>query len=236
MHTLSIVPRILAIVTLAVALLAHAGSARAMTDPLEPFNRAMFTFNDAVLDYVVAPVGGLAQAWLSPDVRHAAGNMYANLSEPEFIATNLLQGHFNDARISLERVMVNTTLGIGGVYDRATEFGLTTPQPEPGEAMCSLGVPAGAYLVLPLVGPANVNSTLVLSSLWVGHLYVIGLISTTLLAVDMAIDVTVGAALLRHSVDPIDTESHDPYTVQRYEYFQYIESACTPNPAVRPVS
>ena len=220
---------------LALGLAAWPGAARAMSDPLERFNRAMFAFNDAVLDYVVTPLGGFAERWVSPDVREAGRNMYANLSEPEFVVTNLLQGNFREARISLERIAVNTTLGVAGVYDRATEMGLTTPQPEPGEAMCGLGIPAGAYLVLPLVGPANVNSTLVLSGLWVGHLYVIGLISTTLLYADIAVDVTVGAALLRHSVDPVDVQSSDPYNVQRYEYFDYIENACTARPPVRPM-
>jgi phospholipid-binding lipoprotein MlaA len=225
----------IALATFASGLIAWSGGARAMSDPLEPFNRAMFAFNDALLDYVVTPVGGVADRWLSPSVREAGRNMYANLSEPEFLVTNLLQGNFREARISLERVAVNTTWGIAGVYDRATEMGLVTPQPEPGEAMCGLGVPPGAYLVLPIVGPANVNSTAVLTGLWVGHLYVIGLISTTLLYADIAVDVTVGAALLRHSVDPVDAVSTDPYNVQRYEYSEYIDNACTPHPAARPM-
>jgi ABC-type transporter lipoprotein component MlaA len=89
--------------------------------------------------------------------------------------------------------------------------------------------------VLPIVGPANVNSTIVLTGLWVGHLYVIGLISTTLLYADIAVDVAVGAALLRHSVDPVDAVSTDPYNVQRFEYSEYIDNACTARPAVRPM-
>jgi phospholipid-binding lipoprotein MlaA len=235
MHRSPIASGTLAALSLGLGLIAWPGSARAISDPLEPFNRAMFAFNDAVLDYVVTPVGGLAERWLSPAVRQAGRNMYANLSEPEFIVTNLLQGNFREARISLERVAVNTTLGIGGIFDRATELGFTTPQPEPGEAMCRLGVPPGSYLVLPLVGSANVNSTAVLTTLWAGHLYVIGLISTALLYADIAIDVTIGAAMLRHSADPIDAESSDPYNVQRYEYYEYIDNACTPRPEVRPI-
>jgi phospholipid-binding lipoprotein MlaA len=235
MHRSPIVSGALAALAFGLGLVAWSGSARAMSDPLEPFNRAMFVFNDVLLDYVVTPMGNVAETWLSPDVRQAGRNMYANLSEPEFIVTNLLQGNVREARISLERVAVNTIWGIAGVYDRATEIGLITPRPEPGEAMCGLGVPAGAYLVLPIVGPANVNSTIVLTGLWVGHLYVIGLISTTLLYADIAVDVAVGAALLRHSVDPVDAVSTDPYNVQRFEYSEYIDNACTARPAVRPM-
>jgi phospholipid-binding lipoprotein MlaA len=217
------------------ALIAYCGSARAMTDLLEPINRAMFRFNDAVLDHVVTPAGDLAAKWLSPDVRNAARNMYANLSESEFIATNLLQGNFSAAGISLERMAINTTVGVVGVYDRATEFGITTSQPEFSEAVCSLGVPAGPYLVVPLVGPANVNSTIVLAGFWVADMYVLGLISSTLVAADIVLDTSVTAALLRHSVDPIDAKSTDPYEVQRREYFEYIEHSCIGNQAVRPV-
>lgn len=222
------------IAALAVSLLWRVGPAYAIADPLEPFNRAMFTLNTAVLDYVITPVGEISQAWLPVGVRQAAGRFYANLSEPEFIATNLLEGNFDDARISMQRLAVNSTLGIGGLFDPATGYGWVSRQPEFTEAVCSLGVPAGAYLVLPLVGSTNVNSTVFLSSLWVGHLYVLALVSNWLMAAELAIDVAVAAALLRHAANPNDPVSSDPYHVQRHEYDVFVESACTPHPAVRP--
>jgi phospholipid-binding lipoprotein MlaA len=235
MHRPSMASRAIARMSLAVALMAYAHNARAMTDPLESFNRAMFTLNDAVIDYVVTPVGQLAQGWLSPGTRLAASNIYTNLSEPEFIVTNLMQGRFSDARVSLERVVVNTTLGIGGVFDPATRMGLVGSQPEFSEAVCSLGVPAGPYLVVPLVGSANVGSAIALGSFMLSEIYLLSLVSTTLVAADVVIDTSVAAALLRHSVDAIGTTGKDPYQVQRAEYFQYIEDSCSQHQKPKPV-
>ncbi len=221
-------------VALVVALLSQPGPAHAILDPLEPFNRAMFALNTSVLDYVITPVGDTAAAWLPVELRKAARRFYTNLSEPEFIATNLLEGQFDDARISAQRLLVNSTLGIGGLFDPATGYGLVSRQPEFTEAVCNLGIPPGPYLVLPLVGSTNVNSTIFLSSLWVGHLYVLALFSNWVLAAELVIDVAVAAAVLRHAADAIDPVSSDPYHVQRHQYDVFVESACSPNPAVRP--
>ena len=86
---------------------------------------------------------------------------------------------------------------------------------------------AGAYLVVPLVGPTNLNSTAVLGALWVGELYVLSMASNVLVAADVVIDTAVGAAMLRHSVDPMNAGGADPYKVQRSQYSQYIATACT---------
>lgn len=102
-----------------ILLSAYSNRAHAISDPIEPFNRAMFVFNDFLLDYVVDPVAGVAQTWLPLGVRQAASNMYLNVSEPEFIATNLLQGNFADSFVSLERVLVNSTIGVAGIFDPA---------------------------------------------------------------------------------------------------------------------
>jgi len=231
----SMASRAAATLSLAAALIAYAHNARAMTDPLETFNRVMFSFNDAVIDYVVTPIGQFAQGWLSPGTRRAASNIYTNLSEPEFIVTNLMQGRFSDAGISLQRVVVNTTLGIGGVFDPATQMGLVGSQPEFSEAVCSLGVPAGPYLVVPLVGQANVGSAIALSAFMASEIYLLSLVSTALVAADVVIDTSVAAALLRHSVDTIGTTGNDPYQAQRAEYFRYIEESCSQHQKPRPV-
>ena len=216
------------------ALVACPGRAWAVSDPLEPLNRAVFRLNDAMLDHVIYPLGVLARTWVSPHAREAAHNVYNNLSETEFILTNLLQGDLRNASLSVGRFAVNSTVGIGGLYDPATRLGLVAREPEFSEAVCSLGVRAGAYLVVPLVGPTNLNSTAVLGALWVGELYLLSMASNVLVAADVVIDTAVGAAMLRHSVDPIDAGGADPYKVQRSQYSQYIATACTTPPSVRP--
>jgi phospholipid-binding lipoprotein MlaA len=224
--------RMLAAIALAAPVLAYPERTWAVSDPLEPFNRAMFRFNDAVLDNLIYPLGGLAQTWVTPHARQAATNVYNNLSETEFIITNLLQGNFTDARVALERFAVNSTVGLAGLYDPATSWGLVTREPEFSEAVCSLGIPSGAYLVAPLVGPTNVNAAAALAGLYVGHLYVLALVSSTLVTIDIVVDATVGTAMLRHSVDPVDPVSTDPYNVQRYQYAEYIETACAAHPTL----
>lgn len=218
--------RLVAIAMVAL-LFACPGRAWAVSDPLEPLNRAVFQFNDAMLDYVIYPLGGLAKTWVSPHARDAARNVYNNLSETEFILTNLLQGDLKNASMSVGRFAVNSTVGIGGLYDPATRMGIVARSPEFSEAVCSLGVKAGAYLVVPLVGPTNLNSTAVLGVLWLGELYVLSMASNILVAADVVIDTAVGAAMLRHSVDPIDARNADPYNVQRAQYSQFIATACT---------
>lgn len=186
----------------------------------------MFQFNNWFVDYVMHPVGNWGSANLPDGVRHAARNMYSNLSEPEFILTNLFQGQFADAGIATGRVLVNTVVGIGGIYDPATRWGIVSRQPEFSESVCNLGVPAGDYLVVPLVGPGNTNAGIVLAGFMVGHIYLISLISPWLAAADAAADTVVGAAMLRHSDETVGGAHTDPYTVQRREYFEYLSQPC----------
>ncbi len=217
---------------LAVLLSLASASARAMTDPFEPLNRAAFAFNNAFVDHVVEPLGMLGQTYLPPGIRQAARNVYSNLSEPEFILTNLFQGQFADAGIATGRIVVNTIVGIGGLYDPATRWGLVSRQPEFTEAVCSLGIPAGAYLQVPLVGPANVNSAFVLGGFMATEIYVLSLVSTWLAAADVVIDTAVAAALLRYSTETVGPDG-DAYATQRQAYFEYIETSCTLRPAAR---
>ena len=214
------------LVALAVLVVFAAGPARAAGDPLESFNRAMFAFNNALLNYVVDPIAGYAQTSVSPRMREASHNFYENLSEWEFIVTNLLQGNYADFRVSVQRLAINTTVGIGGLFDPATGMGLYRRDTEWGEAICSFGVPPGPYLVLPAVGPANVTSFGVIAVVFVGGYYLLGQVATWLVVFDAVTDVATGAASLRHVADRPDAVSHDPYIVQRQEYLEYLEHGC----------
>ncbi len=218
--------RALAVAALVVTTLLSCGGAHSAQDPLERFNRAMFTFNNAVLDHVVDPVASFADTSVSPELRQTGRNFYNNLNEWEFIVTNLLQGNYADFRVSAERLAINTTLGVGGLFDPASRFGLTRRETEFGEAVCSFGVPPGAYLVLPLAGPANTTSFGVIAVVFVGGYVALGQIATWLVVFDAVTDVATGAASLRHVADRPDTVSRDPYVAQRSEYLAYLQHGC----------
>lgn len=213
------------LVTLAIMLMLTTGQAHAAYDPLEAFNRAMFRFNNALLEYVVDPIATFGDVSLSPRFRQASYNVYNNLSEWEFIFTNLLQGNYADSAVSVQRLAINTTLGIGGVFDPATDMGLLRRETEWGEAVCSFGIPPGPYLVLPAVGPANLTSFGAIAGVYIGGYYVLGQIATWLVVVDAVTDVMVGAASLRHVADRPAIIT-DPYVVQRQDYLEYLRNGC----------
>lgn len=210
------------------ALLAiSARTAQAADDPLEAFNRAMFTFNNGLLNNVVDPLRGFTHASIAPEVRQISHNFYSNMSDWEFVVTNFLKGNYADSGTSLERMAINTTVGIGGLFDPATRWGVTpNNHPEWGEAICSFGLPPGSYLVLPAIGPANTNSFGVIVVVFIGGYYLLGQIATWLVVVDVITDIGVGAASLRHVADRPDFASHDPYVIQRQDYLDYLRNGC----------
>ncbi len=121
--------------------------------------------------------------------------------------------------------MINSTVGIAGLFDVATPLGLARQTGDFGEAMCAAGVPPGPYVVLPLVGPANVNSAGLLAGGVAVEVYLLSFISTTLAFADFVfIDVGGSAAALRYATDI--PPGADGYSVQRGEYEGYIKAAC----------
>lgn len=125
------------------------------SDPLENFNRSIFGFNEELDIWVLKPV---AQGWdfVSPrPVQHAIENFYDNLLFPIRFVNLLLQGNLDPAALTLSRFCVNTTLGIGGLFDVASALDLERHQADFGQTLGIWGVPPGPYLILPLWGPSN---------------------------------------------------------------------------------
>jgi phospholipid-binding lipoprotein MlaA len=186
----------------------------------------MFAFNNAVAGTVIAPVSAALSTSIPPPVIQAGRNIYANLTEPEFIVTNLFAGNHADAGLSASRFLVNSTLGIGGLFDPATGLGLVPRETEFGESLCAAGVPAGPYLVLPFIGPTNVASAGLLTGFFAVEWYALSLISTLLATADLVVDIGASAASLRHAADLPDLTRQDPYQRQRSDYLQYLNNGC----------
>ncbi len=145
---------LLAAVWVAAALPSRADS-DPVSDPLERMNRGIFWFNDGLDRYFLEPV---AKGWdfVMPDaVQRSLRNVYDNARFPVNFANNVLQVKPNGAASELFRFLINTSVGLGGLFDPATALGLTAHREDFGQTLGRWGVPQGPYLVLPLLGPSN---------------------------------------------------------------------------------
>ncbi|WP_419187154.1 VacJ family lipoprotein [Cupriavidus necator] len=124
-------------------------------DPLEPMNRAVYTVNDKLDEYVATPVAKGYKAVTPEPARTAVTNFFSNLADVGNFANNLLQGKGVDAAETFMRVAMNSVLGIGGLIDIATPAGLQKHSQDFGLTLGTWGVPSGPYLVLPLFGPSS---------------------------------------------------------------------------------
>jgi len=132
-----------------------ATQAESTGDPLEPFNRAVYQFNDAFDTYLLAPVAR-GYRWLLPRViRDRVSSFFSNLREPMNVMNDLLQGKPYDALTDTGRLLANSTIGILGLWDVATPLGLPKHDEDFGQTLAVWGVPDGPYLVLPFLGPSN---------------------------------------------------------------------------------
>jgi phospholipid-binding lipoprotein MlaA len=136
-----------------------AGSERSPHDPWEPFNRSVFEFNEGLDTYLLKPVVAGYRFVLPEFVRDGIYNFFSNYSDIYTALYNLLQGKPDYAFNDLMRVVVNTTMGLGGLIDLATPGGLEKHKEDWGQTLGVWGVPSGPYVVLPFFGPSNVRDT-----------------------------------------------------------------------------
>ncbi len=124
-------------------------------DPLEPLNRGIYGFNDAIDKAVIKPVAtGYKEAMPSP-VRTAVGNFFSNLDDVLVVFNDLLQFKLDQAASDFSRLTWNTTAGVGGLIDIGTSFDLPKHNEDFGQTLGHWGVASGPYLVLPFFGPST---------------------------------------------------------------------------------
>lgn len=131
-------------------------------DPFEPLNRAVMQFNDGVDAVALKPAATAYRAALPPLVRTGVSNFFSNLSDPWSSVNSALQFKFHDAAENIIRFGINTVFGLAGVLDIASEFNIERHREDFGQTLGRWGVPAGPYLVLPLLGPSTVRDTVAL--------------------------------------------------------------------------
>jgi phospholipid-binding lipoprotein MlaA len=126
-------------------------------DPLEPFNRAVFAFNDDLDRALIKPVAGWYQEYTPMPVRRSIGNFFRNLLEPTTVINDLLQGKFEQALSDTGRFVANTTFGVLGLFDVATFMGMERHVEDFGQTFAVWGAGSGPYIVLPFIGPSNLR-------------------------------------------------------------------------------
>ncbi|MGD8326514.1 MAG: VacJ family lipoprotein [Sphingomonadales bacterium] len=128
-------------------------------DPFEKFNRATFNFNRVVEHVMLRPTAKVYNAVLPPPIRNGVRNALDNLKGPVVFTNDLLQGEGKRAGTSLGRFVVNTTIGIGGIFDPATGIGLGAHEEDFGQTLAVWGVEEGAYIELPFLGPSTLRDS-----------------------------------------------------------------------------
>ncbi len=127
-------------------------------DPFESINRPLWTFTwDYADKYVAKPASNAYVEYVPSDLRSGMHNMALNLNEPSAIINNLLQTKFSDAAKSAGRFLLNSTIGLLGFFDPASDFGWSRKQEEFGEVLGTYGVGDGPFLIFPGLGPTSVR-------------------------------------------------------------------------------
>ncbi len=129
-------------------------------DPLEPLNRGIFVFNQAIDEMLLKPISRIYIAIMPDGARNAVSNVINNLKSPITLANDLLQGDLDRAQTTIARFTVNTIIGFGGMADVAADLGTPRHSEDFGQTAATYGIGGGPYLMLPLLGPSNFRDAL----------------------------------------------------------------------------
>lgn len=190
-------------------------------DPLEPFNRAMFTINDRFYFYLLKPAA-TGYAFVMPEpVRVSVKRFFANLETPIRAVNALAQGKLRRAGTETARLCINTTIGVAGLFDPAMKrFNLSPVREDTNQTLGRWGVGPGWYIVLPLLGPSSVRGmaglagdTLLNPLSWAG-------IKTWERLATVATDRVNGTSLRLGDYEDLKKAALDPYIALRNAYQQ----------------
>ena len=131
-------------------------------DPWEGYNRAIFAFNDRLDKAVLEPAANVSDTVAPLPVKVGLGNFFGNLNDIWTGINNLLQGKGGDGASDAARVLINTTVGIFGVFDIASEMGIEKHDEDLGQTFAVWGASSGPYFVVPFFGPKTIRSTVAL--------------------------------------------------------------------------
>jgi phospholipid-binding lipoprotein MlaA len=180
-------------------------------DPFESVNRVTSDFNRAIRDGIVDPLVDGYQYVTPQPVQETISNVFSNLTEPVTAVSSMIQGDTDNAGTATKRFLINSTIGLGGAYDRALDMGYAQRREDLGQAFGAQGVESGPHIVLPILGPSNFRDL-------TGDVLT-GLASPLPLAAQAA-GSTVEYSNNQDTIQSIGTGAIDPYVAEREAYEQ----------------
>lgn len=139
---------------------AHTPNQPKVDDPWESMNRVIFSFDDALDEYFLKPAAELYNKIMPKPLNRGVHNIYENVSNVQNIGNDLLQGNFYQATSDTWRLFINTTAGLGGTFDVASDIGLYQNDEDFGLTLARWGYTESRYVVLPFFGPSTIRDTI----------------------------------------------------------------------------
>jgi len=132
-----------------------------ISDPIQPYNRAIFDFNDDTYRYVMKPISTGYKKAFPKKVRISIRNFFLNIKMPVRFVNCLLQGKIEGASTEMARFIINTTIGLGGIFDPAkSQFHLERQDEDFGQTLAKYKLKSGPYIEWPFLGPSTVRDTI----------------------------------------------------------------------------
>jgi len=192
---------------------------RSAADPWEPLNRGIYAFNDGLDTITLKPIAKGYKAVTPSFLRTAVANFFANLGTPLVMVNNLLQGKGWDALSDTARLVMNSTVGIGGLFDVATPSGLEKHNEDFGQTLAKWGIKDGPFVMVPLLGPFTLRDVFAVPvNVFLNPLYYYDNASVRdklyiLQAIQQRARLLAGESTIEGS--------HDPYLTIRESYLQH---------------
>lgn len=133
--------------------------ARAEVDPFEEFNRGVFTFNESLDNTVFEPTARAYRDHMPEFVQDRVHDFFSNLGDVSTLANQILQFKAEDSVTTFSRVVINTTVGLAGLFDVASDMGMEQTDEDFGQTLAVWGVGDGPYIMLPILGPSTLRDT-----------------------------------------------------------------------------